>query len=88
MRKLPINLIKVVGTLFGLLILVLILNPFYQVPGGYAGVKTDFGAVDPTPLSPGLHFALPIAQSVSMVSTQPHTATSNEAAATAALSGH
>lgn len=64
------------------LLLVIIMNPFYTVVSGTVGLKTDFGSVAAIPLEPGLHFAVPIYQSIVMVSTQPQTITSGETAAT------
>lgn len=57
-------------------------GPLRFVESGYSGVLTKFGSVDPAPLDPGAHLILPIYENVHVVSTQPHTATSNETAAT------
>ncbi|GBQ24378.1 hypothetical protein AA12717_1767 [Gluconacetobacter sacchari DSM 12717] len=64
------------------LVVLLILNPFYQVTSGYCGVLLNFGSVQPTPLNPGLRFAIPFYQQIVLVSTQPQTVTSDERAAT------
>lgn len=58
------------------------LNPFYSVQSGTVGLKTAFGSVQPEALQPGLHFAIPLYQTVVTVSTQPQTVTSDETAAT------
>jgi len=58
------------------------LNPLVQISSGYAGVLTDFGSVQPAPLSPGLHFVVPFYQQVTPVSVQPQTVTSDETAST------
>jgi regulator of protease activity HflC (stomatin/prohibitin superfamily) len=63
-------------------IAILSLNPFYTVQSGTVGLKTAFGSVEPTPLQPGLHFAIPFYQTIVAVSTQPQTVTSEETAAT------
>lgn len=63
-------------------IAVLIINPFNVVESGYVGVMTNFGSAQPTPLNPGLHFAVPFYQSIKMVSVQPQTYTNRETAAT------
>lgn len=59
-----------------------VLNPFSMVQSGYAGVLQDFGSVQSTPLNPGLHLAIPFYQTIKMVSVQPQTYLSSEAAAT------
>jgi regulator of protease activity HflC (stomatin/prohibitin superfamily) len=61
---------------------ILALDPFYIVQSGTVGLKTAFGSVQPAPLQPGLHFAIPFYQTVVTVSTQPQTVTSEETAAT------
>lgn len=70
-----------VGILIVLVIL-FALNPFYSVQSGTVGLKTAFGSVEPAPLEPGLHFAIPFYQTIVTVSTQPQTVTSEETAAT------
>ncbi|WP_297489226.1 prohibitin family protein [Acidocella sp.] len=64
------------------LVLLFLANPFVQVQSGYAGVLSDFGSVQDTPLNPGLHFALPFYQTIDQVSVQPHTVTSDESGST------
>jgi regulator of protease activity HflC (stomatin/prohibitin superfamily) len=65
-----------------ILAVILALNPFYSVQSGTVGLKTAFGSVQPEPLEPGLHFAIPFYQTIVRVSTQPQTVTSEETAAT------
>ena len=50
----------------------LILAPysFQTVPYGYVGVKTTFGKIDLNELPPGLHFKIPVVQSIQLVNTQ------------------
>jgi len=64
------------------LFLLFLANPFVQIPSGYAGVLSNFGSVQQTPLAPGLHFIIPIYQSVQEVSVQPQTVTSDESGST------
>ena len=64
------------------LFLLFLANPFIQIPSGYAGVLSNFGSVQQTPLAPGLHFIIPIYQSVQEVSVQPQTVTSDESGST------
>jgi regulator of protease activity HflC (stomatin/prohibitin superfamily) len=64
------------------LFLLFLANPFVQVQSGYAGVLSDFGSVQNTPLYPGLHVALPFYQTINQVSVQPQTVTSDESGST------
>ncbi|HEX7906786.1 MAG TPA: prohibitin family protein [Paraburkholderia sp.] len=47
-----------------LLIALFILWPFASVPAGYVGVMTTFGAPSPTTYEPGIHFRMPLSQSM------------------------
>ena len=47
-----------------LVIVASIANPFATVPNGHRGVKLTFGKADDVPLSEGLHFRMPITQTV------------------------
>jgi regulator of protease activity HflC (stomatin/prohibitin superfamily) len=76
---------KLIGiglAILAVLIVLFLANPFVQVYSGYAGVLSEFGSVQPTPLYPGLHFALPFYQTINQVSTQPQTVTSDESGST------
>ena len=66
----------------GVIILLAIINPFVQVSSGYVGVLSNFGSVQPNPLYPGLHVAIPFYQTISPVSVQPQTVSSDETAST------
>lgn len=77
----PKNIIIGVGAIV-VIIALLILNPFYEINGGYEGVLLTFGSVSGVPLSPGLHFAMPVSQTIVPVSTQPQSVSSDESAAT------
>lgn len=50
-----------------LLIAVFLLWPFASVPAGYVGVMTSFGAPSANVYDPGIHFRLPISQSMHTV---------------------
>ncbi|WP_025841745.1 prohibitin family protein [Asaia platycodi] len=76
------RLLKYGGLVVGAILVVAILNPFYQITSGYCGILTNFGSVQPAALEPGLHIALPVYQKIVLVSTQPQTITSHEQAAT------
>jgi len=67
--------IKIFVTLFGSMILLIILFTFVPlfimtIPYGYVGVKTTFGKIDLNELPPGLHFRIPIVQDIYLVNTQ------------------
>jgi prohibitin 2 len=61
---------KIVGALVAALIIIPIVNPTAIVPSGNRGVVTEFGKVDPTPLGEGLHFRIPVFQTVHMMNVQ------------------
>ena len=48
-------------------IVFLIANPIVIVPAGYKGVTLTWGAVTGQPLDPGIHFIMPIVQSVKLM---------------------
>jgi regulator of protease activity HflC (stomatin/prohibitin superfamily) len=76
------RLITLALSVLAVLILIVLANPFVQVQSGYAGVLSNFGSVQATPLYPGLHIALPFYQTISQVSVQPQTVSSDETGST------
>ena len=58
------------------------LDPFIVVSSGFVGIKTEFGAIEPELLQPGLHFIVPFISAVHEVSVQPHTSSTDETSAT------
>ncbi len=80
--NLPPRLIGFGAAALAVLVLLFLANPFVQIPSGYAGVLSDFGSVQQTPLNPGLHFIVPIYQQADLVSVQPQTVTSDESGST------
>lgn len=50
-----------------LLIAIFLLWPFASVPAGYVGVMTSFGAPSANVYDPGIHFRIPISQSMHTV---------------------
>ena len=64
MDRLSLRVIGVVVLLF----LVWALAPFGTVPAGYRGVMTTFGSPSSEVLSEGIHFRLPLAQRLNLVS--------------------
>jgi regulator of protease activity HflC (stomatin/prohibitin superfamily) len=53
-----------------LIVLILLFGSFFTVPAGYCGVLTTFGAASQNVLAPGLHFKLPLVQSVVRMNVQ------------------
>ena len=70
------------GIVFLVAAFMLLINPFWQINSGYVGVISDFGSLQPSALSPGLHVAIPFYQQIAMVSVQPQTTQSDESAST------
>ncbi|TCG09308.1 hypothetical protein BZM27_05770 [Paraburkholderia steynii] len=69
-REVPRGGIKLILGAIGavvLLIALFILWPFASVPAGYVGVMTTFGAPSATVYEPGIHFRMPISQSMHTV---------------------
>lgn len=63
----PINLIRyIVSAVIGLVVLIALffLWPFVSVPAGHVGVMTTFGSPSATVYESGLHFLVPISQSM------------------------
>ncbi|MCB1190483.1 MAG: prohibitin family protein [Leptospiraceae bacterium] len=53
-----------VGIGVGVLIVIFLINPFVIIPAGHKGVILNFGAVSDNVLAEGLHFKIPIVQSI------------------------
>ena len=65
MNDVEISVGKAVGIGVATLIaVILILGSFYIIPAGYRGVELTFGKPSPDAVGEGLHFKIPIAQSV------------------------
>ncbi len=72
-------------TAIGVIVLLLVIwtfRPFTIVNGGYVGVKTFLGAPEDAVLGSGVHFIVPLAETVYEVSTQPQLASTTETAST------
>lgn len=52
------------------LILMIVFGSFYTIGAGQRGVLLKFGAAYPTPMTPGLHFKVPIVQSIVKMNVQ------------------
>lgn len=64
---------KNAGILYVIVIVVALfffMRPFVTVEAGEVGIKRTFGEFSPDPLYPGIHFFMPIAQSVIVVDTK------------------
>ncbi len=75
------SLITVIGVIV-ILLVVWTFRPFTIVNGGYVGVKTFLGAPEDAVLGSGVHFIVPLAETVYEVSTQPQLASTTETAST------
>lgn len=49
------------------LIILFLFNPFVIIPSGYVGVKRTFGKIDLNELNEGIHFIIPLIQTVEKV---------------------
>lgn len=78
----PIKLAITAGSIILGIIFLFAISPFKQVYSGYAGVLSNFGSVQETPLYPGMHIAIPFYQTINEVSVQPQTVTSDESGST------
>ncbi len=59
--------VKKIASLVALLLALWILSPFAIVPAGNRGVITTFGKVSPEVLDEGLHFRIPLAQTLHLM---------------------
>ncbi len=59
-KKLPV----LISSLIIVIILILIINPFYTVETGYVGILSTFGKYNMEEVSPGVHVKIPIAQRI------------------------
>ncbi|NJD68130.1 MAG: prohibitin family protein [candidate division NC10 bacterium] len=82
MMKGPMRLVLIIGAI---LVLFLFFRPWVQVGAGERGVVMNFGAVQEDVLGEGLHFRVPIMQTVVRVDVKVQKATTDAAAASSAL---
>jgi regulator of protease activity HflC (stomatin/prohibitin superfamily) len=52
------------------LVVAVVLSAFIQIPAGWVGVVRSFGAVTNATLDPGLHFVMPIVNTVDQIDTR------------------
>jgi len=82
MKKLPLRLVVIIG---GILLVFLFFRPWVQIGAGERGVLLNFGAVEDTVMNEGLHFRMPIRQTVAIVDVKVQKAVTDAAAASADL---
>jgi regulator of protease activity HflC (stomatin/prohibitin superfamily) len=82
MRKIPIMVPVIIGVI---IVILMFFRPFVQIGAGERGVVLNFGAVQGTVLEEGLHFRVPIMQTVIMVDVKVQKATTDAAAASSDL---
>jgi len=64
-KQIEVHLGKILGwAVFGLLALMIVFGSFYTIDAGERGVLLTFGKAQSVSVQPGLHFKIPIAQSV------------------------
>jgi len=61
LRRVPLMIPVVIGII---LVILVFFRPFVQIGAGERGVVMNFGAVQDTVLDEGLHFRIPIMQSI------------------------
>lgn len=65
------SVFKYVGlSILGLVLLFVIFGSFYTIPAGYRGVVLTWGNPTMIPVTEGLHFKIPIAQSIIKIDTK------------------
>jgi len=82
MKKFPLGLIVIIGAI---LLVFLFFRPWVQIGAGERGVLLNFGAVQDTVMNEGLHFRMPIRQTVAIVDVKVQKAVTDAAAASADL---
>ncbi len=82
MKKLPLRLVVIIG---GILLVFLFFRPWVQIGAGERGVLLNFGAVQDTVMNEGLHFRMPIKQTVAIVDVKVQKAVTDAAAASSDL---
>jgi prohibitin 2 len=80
-----ITIVAGIGIVAVIIISVVAIASMVTINAGNVGVKLTWGQADPTPLGPGLHFVLPIAQSISVLNVQTQLSTQEADAATSDL---
>lgn len=82
LRRVPVLVPVIIGII---LVILLFFRPFVQIGAGERGVVMNFGAVQDTVLDEGLHFRVPIMQSIIAVDVKVQKSESEAAAASSDL---
>jgi regulator of protease activity HflC (stomatin/prohibitin superfamily) len=82
LRGVPVKALVIIGIL---IMILLFFRPFVQIGAGERGVVMNFGAVQDTVLDEGLHFRIPIMQSIVAVDVKVQKSESEAAAASSDL---
>lgn len=82
MKKAPLRLVVIIGTI---LLVFLFFRPWVQIGAGERGVLLNFGAVQDTVMNEGLHFRMPIKQTVAIMDVKVQKAVTDAAAASSDL---
>jgi regulator of protease activity HflC (stomatin/prohibitin superfamily) len=82
LRRVPVLVPVIIGII---LLILLFFRPFVQIGAGERGVVMNFGAVQDTVLDEGLHFRVPIMQSIVAVDVKVQKSESEAAAASSDL---
>jgi regulator of protease activity HflC (stomatin/prohibitin superfamily) len=82
LRRVPLMIPVVIGII---LVILVFFRPFVQIGAGERGVVMNFGAVQDTVLDEGLHFRIPIMQSIVAVDVKVQKSESEAAAASSDL---
>ena len=82
LRKVPVMIPVIIGII---LVILLFFRPFVQIGAGERGVVMNFGAVQDMVLDEGLHFRVPIMQSIIAVDVKVQKSESEAAAASSDL---
>ena len=82
LRRVPLMIPVIIGII---LVILVFFRPFVQIGAGERGVVMNFGAVQDTVLDEGLHFRIPIMQSIAAVDVKVQKSESEAAAASSDL---
>jgi regulator of protease activity HflC (stomatin/prohibitin superfamily) len=82
LRGVPVKVLVIIGLL---IVILLFFRPFVQIGAGERGVVLNFGAVQDAVLDEGLHFRVPIMQSIVAVDVKVQKSESEAAAASSDL---
>jgi regulator of protease activity HflC (stomatin/prohibitin superfamily) len=82
LRRVPVMIPVIIGII---LVILMFFRPFVQIGAGERGVVMNFGAVQDTVLDEGLHFRVPIMQSIVAVDVKVQKSESEAAAASSDL---